>query len=476
MNRNNKNLIKYFGELSFLVLTCLLFFFTSIGALAEDNSNLPVPADQIREGNEKTSVTAFPDDKVINSPANCFDYYHFQSVQVSLDVDKKSYQPGETIKFEGNLINENSYPIFNGYVFVRISRENKDYMTEGNYIVDEFIPLKKVVLDEQETKPVSFSWEIPDKLARGDYRADFFFSVGKRFNLGGLPFSNEVIVGFTEFSVKSNNNFSIYFDRSNTKVNGKKYQQIGGWPVVLPGKKIIVSQPILNTYQESKKIKITYGLSYWGGLDRNNLLSTKTEEKIIPADSSLELKYIIPEAEESVYYLKIIADDRAGQKSIINIRVLSPQEKPRINFPAITKFPIKGGDKFTLFSCFHNTSRLNTKGHLIVSLLDKEGDNIGQVDYRGEISSAMMADKKDLIAKRDYNYLKLIAKLYDKNNRLADSYSVIYDCQALNKCPTKAKNNSSLNIKIISFLIIILLLVAIISIVFINQKKHHENQ
>ncbi len=452
-----------FNKLLLIAIVSFSLFLFS-GSLLADSTGTPV---DIGDGWGKNQVP---------SPVDCFGYYHFQSVQVSLETNKNVYKPGEIIKFSGDLINENDYPVFDGYVFVRVSRKNKNYTEEGNYIIDEFIPLKHIVLDANQEKKVAFNWKVPQGLAGGEYQTDFFFSVGKKFNLGGLPFSNEVIIGFSEFSVNSPNKSYISFDRSATKVNGEKYHHIGNWPVVDPGTKVTITQPLLNTFNENKTVDINYDLYYWDSLNEKDKIKSTKEAKTIPANSSIQLKYVIPKVERSVYYLRIAAKS-GDQKSIVNIRVVSPIESPRINYPAITKFPLKKGDKFTLFSCFHNTSGLNTKGHIIVSLFDKAGKEVGRMDYNGKISSAMMADKTDLTAQKDYNYLKLTAKLYDRDNKLVDSYESIYDCKPLHKCPAEAKPLTTSPPKKSSLLLIVIAvlsgiaLLTVIAFIKIKEKK-----
>jgi hypothetical protein len=121
----------------------------------------------------------------VNNNVNCFDYYKFQSVQVSVGAERDLYVPGEQITFSGDLMNENDYGIVDGYVFARVSQVNDNFMTEGNFIVDEFIALDNVTLNKNESKPTSFTWTIPKNAIASSYQVDFFFSVGKKFNLGG---------------------------------------------------------------------------------------------------------------------------------------------------------------------------------------------------------------------------------------------------------------------------------------------------
>jgi len=412
------------------------------------------------------------------SPADCFDYYKFQSVQVSLGADKDAYNPGEEINFQGELINENSYPVVDGYVFARIGRRNENYTEEGHFTIDEIIPFKDINLDANERKNVNFNWTIPENIAGGVYRIDFFFSVGKKFNLGGLPFTNEVVIGGAEFQVVLGNTQYVAFDKAGTKVNGEKYNHIGSWPQIDPDAKVEIAQPLKNTFSKEQVAVVQYDLYFWDSLDEKDKISSKQEEITIPANSSAELNYVVSEMKDSVYLLKITATVQ-NQKSIVNIRLTSDQSHPRLNYPAVTKFPFQKGDNATVFSCFYNTSGLNSAGTVSVVLEDKAGKKIGAMEYDGEISSAMMADKKEFSPQKDYSWVKLIATLKDKEGKIMDQYETIYDCEKINSSACrdimqKVSDSgegvgSSSAKKIVIFFIIMLSIVSLI-LIFRSRK------
>jgi len=250
---------------------------------------------------------------------SCFDYYTFQSVQVSVGIDKNSYSPGEFVKFSGELVNKNNYPVVDGYVFVRISRENtnQNHILEWHNISDEFFGAEKTVIDANGIKNIQFTWEVPDSLQGGRYRADYFFSVGKKFNLGGLPFSNEIMVGTAKFNIESED-YSIYLDRSGTKINGTEYKHIGNWPIVDENSQVIITQPVNNPTETEQDVDVSYELYWWDGLLEGDMIDIKKEQIKIPANSSLDLSYELPNIVEPVYYLKITAES-GNQKSIVNL-------------------------------------------------------------------------------------------------------------------------------------------------------------
>jgi len=430
----------------------------------EANTELPAEVkkiiiEQIKNPQGKLDESNLPQTK-------CADYYKFQSVQISLGANLEKYVAGDTVELKGEIVNQNTYPVVGGNVFARVSRKNNNYTEEGNFIIDEFLIKEKIALKEGEAQELESSWNIPANIAGGDYRIDYFFSVGKKFNLGGLHFSNEVVIGATEFAVESDQKYYISFNRSETVVNGEKYKHIGNWPVFGSDEKVVIKQPILNSFDEQKEVKITYNLYRWDSLDKNDLKESRTEDISIAAESSTELEYTIAQMNDAVYYLQIIAES-GDIKSIVNIRLISLQENIRLNYPAITKFPINKGDNFTLFSCFHNGSNINSKGRVEVILSDKDGTEVGKFSYVGVITAGMLAEKSEVKAKKDYEFLKLNAKAYDADDRITDEYEVVYDCKDFNNCQEKYLINSLGKLAPLGGLVKYLLIIFSVVIVFV---------
>lgn len=423
---------------------------------------------------------------------DCFDYYKFQSVQVNVGTDKDSYIPQEEVVFSGTLENQNDYPVVDGLVFVRIGQKNPAYTEEGNFIVDEFAAIKDISLASQEKQETRFKWAVPKNLAGGEYQADFFFSVGKKFNLGGLPFTNEVVVNSADFTVNSSTAGSVSFLKSETKVNGEKYNHIGNLPMIEPGKSVDVSQPVSNSFNEDESVRVTYDLFFWDGLNESDKIDSKQENIIIPAGKTSTLNYTIPEMKDSVYLLKITAFAR-GQKSIINVRLASDQVHPRLNYPAITKFPLQKGDKVTIFSCFHNTAYKVAKGQVRVELFDQDDRIIGKMEYEGDITGAMQAAKNNFVSPADYTWLKLAATLTDENGKVIDHYETIYDCSGINsdQCGNFSKNQSGVKsleggqsdkadqadkIKSVIIIFAIILISLIMILIFVKKREARKNR
>lgn len=447
-------------------LTFLLFLFVFAGfwglALAEE---VATSTPQINSNTNEAQ----------GAITRCSDYYKFQSIKIDLKPDKEEYLPEEVIKFKGTLVNTNNYPIVDGYIFARVAKKNVNYVTEGNYIIDEFFGLEKISIDAKENKLVSFDWQVPSKLAGGNYTISFFYSVGKKFNLAGLPFSESIIGSSLDFKVNNVASQSVYLDRSKTKVNKILYSPMSGWPLLSASTSTVVTQPIRNTYKEAKTIKVKYELFYWDSLDANqDKISSKTEEILMQPNSTKELVYKIDRFEQASYYLRITATSDYD-KSIVNVKFVSQAERPRLNYLALDNFPVKKGEDSSLFACFYNTSSTNTNGRVVVILSDINDNEIGRIDYNGPIVPDMMADKKDFVATEDYSYLKIKAEVYDSKSAMVDKYDVSYDCKDLGseKCVEMAKptvepvekSRVPLNRIIVPSAVLVVLIIAIIILI-----------
>ncbi len=482
----------------------LIVWLTGIGqALATSDSILPLewagPEGAIKATvtNGKSGASNFSGNKTaeggVSSPQNhflkkeqkkksesdlvdCFQYYKFQSVDINLSPDKLQYQPEEKVTFQGKLTNKNRYPVFDGNLFVRISKVSDKFDQQGNDIVDEFIAKRNIVLDKNFSQNIAFKWAVPTNLAEGKYRADFFFSVGKKFNLAGLPFTNEIVGGSSEFTVSSTVKNNIHFQREATKVNGEKYNHIGNWPKVAPETKVVIEQTLVNPLDHEIKAKLSQKLYFWDALNEKDLIDSQEKEIVLPANSQKTVTYTIPSADKSVYYLQSVAEAE-GVKTIVNTRIATDGvDWGRLNYPGLTKFPLKKGDKADLFTCFHNTGHSNFVGTVEVKLTDKKGRLVTRTSYQGSIGGEMQAIKKTFRCKKNYDYLKLSAQLKDSTGLLMDQYSVELDNRLLkDKVNQKAGLSAGNSVlkgenKLITTILIILGIIVVIILAFLFKK------
>ncbi len=140
--------------------------------------------------------------------ANCFDYYHFGSVQVQLDGNLNKIISGTSLEFTGNIINQNNYPIIDGAVYAKIFRKQVDgdlVHANGHNLVDQLFVAESLTLPAQSETPFDFMWQIPAYAKTGDYQIAFFFTSAKKFNLLGLLFTDVVVGDVFDFLFKENN-------------------------------------------------------------------------------------------------------------------------------------------------------------------------------------------------------------------------------------------------------------------------------
>jgi len=423
-------MVKKFLGLQIVVLVCVLMV-NPVSATGE--------TERAPQQNKKVVPTKnnLEPPKMAEGGANCFDYYKFNSVQVSIGANANTYKENQIVEFSGTVENQNLYPVVDGNVLVRISKKSENFKEHGNLVVDEFFATKKnITLDAGERKDLKFSWNVPKGISAGEYQVDYFFTVGKRFNLGGLPFSYEVVIGTSSFNIESETKGSVAFDATKTKINGKSYNQIGNAPIVDAKAKAVVEQTLVNTTDKEQKVLVTQELYYWDSLRKEDLKNTRKTNVKIPANGSEKVVFEISSVEEAVSLVKMTAT-YGNQKSITWVRFASQIDNPRINYPGLTKFPISKGDNVELFSCFHNTSKLNTKGSLEVTLTDKSGATIASVDYSGSVPSKMSAIAKKFTANKDLDYVKVSAVLKNDKGEKVDEYSAVYDCKEIG-CKVKS--------------------------------------
>lgn len=367
----------------------------------------------------------------IGNGVNCFDYYKFNSVQVSVGPNADIYKENQIVEFSGTVENQNLYPVVDGNVLVRISKKSENARDHGHLVIDEFFATKESInLDTKEKRDLKFNWNVPKGISAGEYQVDYFFTVGKRFNLGGLPFSYEVKIGSSSFTIDSENKGSVAFDQTKTKINGEPYKQIGNSPLIDAKTKVIVEQVLANTTDKEQDITLTQELYYWDSLRKEDLKNTRETKIKIPAGESKKIEFTIDSVEEAVSFVKMTAT-YGNQKSVTWVRFVSQINNPRINYPGLTKFPLSNGETAELFSCFHNTSELNTNGKLTVTLTDKSGATIANIDYLGSMPSNMSAVSEKFTAKKNLDYVKVTAVLKNDKGDTVDEYSAVYDCKEI---------------------------------------------
>ncbi len=383
------------------------------------------------------TLAAAKDDAL--APVNCFDYYHFGSVQAHLSASVKGTVSGTPITFSGTLENSNPYPVVDGSLYVKIFRvrDGGEKNQNGPDVVDQFMVKDGIVLPANGSAPITFSWDIPSFTRTGDYQVATFFTTSKKFNLLGLSFTDDVVGNTENFHVSGEQKGVVAFDKAGEKVNGTAYAFASFPPQVSQDGPVTVDGTIRNSTDKNEPVIVDWDVYSWDMQSPENLV--QKEEKVInvPSGGKANAEVTIKDARFPVY-LAVGTLHWRNTTSIINVRfVRTGVDKVRINFPSVMSFPLKSGQPTTLFSCFHNSNNGDVQnGKLELSLTDMRGRVIQQGTWTGTITSAMMGAAETFTPSRNYSAFKLDAKLY-QSGALIDSAHLVYDCKEIDptQCP-----------------------------------------
>ena len=407
-----------------------------------------------------------------NGITNCFDYYHFQSVQTIIVAENHNISAGDKITFSGKINNQNNYPIVSGTLYVKIMRSAGFSMANGFDVVDQFVAKENVIIPANGSTNVSFPWKVPVATTSGTYKLVSYFVVDNKFNLLGLSFTDDITGNISEFIVAGQKN-NVQFDKAGVVVNKNPYG-VASFAPMIPNKEAAdVSLKIKNTTAEDENVKVDYSLYEWDSMNPANFVRTTSQNVNVKANSTATTEITINDNTASVYYL-IATLNYKDSKSIVGIRFVRPENnRLRLNFPSINNFPIKKGENSTVFSCFHNGSASvqPVNGKLELQVLDSLGKVVSNFTYAGPISGAMTAAKKDFVSKTTLDHFYVLAKLYD-GNKLVDQSKLEYDCQKIDPKTCNPKPN----VWVYVILVIIILLAIIIPRVISAKKKVVENE
>ncbi|MCD6246807.1 MAG: hypothetical protein J7J87_00020 [Candidatus Diapherotrites archaeon] len=364
---------------------------------------------------------------------NCFDYYRFGSIKFQFPhATKKTYNAGETANIIAVIKNTNPYPVVQGNVWAQVYLINEESGSrQGSYMIDEFLVMEDLYLDTNQEYPLSFEWYIPENSPSGEYYVALFFQEARTFNLAGLPFVNHVYGAVARFNVKSSYEKQIfYIDRNSVLLNGDHVILRHFAKEFEPGEKINYEVRIINTTPEPLSAFVEYELYRWDSSREENLLREYSKKRFVDIDANSDeiIKISFTDLKPAAYLLKIKASAN-GWSNILNLRFSVRGSMGRFIFSGIDKFPLVKGDRFTLFSCFSNSTDWFTEfeGKATAELVTADGKLLGKAEYEGIITPKIIAMKKEIEADEHYDKLYLISKIMDKEGNLHQKVTIVYD-------------------------------------------------
>jgi hypothetical protein len=406
---------------------------------------------------------------------SCMDYYHFNSIKTNIEATGTQAVPGSDVAFSGTLENTNDYPVVNGTLYLKVFLRNDETFKagDGHQLVDQFPLEEKFTIDAKGEKRVEFSWHVPENARGGNYYLATFFATEGRYNLSGLSFSDDVVGTHVDFVVTSNQNNAILLDKTKTTLNGQNHRFVS-FPLHFNRDETVdVKVTLANPSQESKVIQLTWEEYTWDALRKETLQNQKYELIEIGANASKEISYSVTPKNTAVSYLVVTAKDQYS-KSIQDIRfVRDGIQETRINFPSITKFPLKAGEQNSIFACAHSTNLPNVPGNILtLTLRDEDQKTIHEYRYQGDITGAMGGWKDDFTPKKTYTKVFLTATL-ERNGEVVEEVTIPYNCEDINpdRCSEGALFSGDNTKSIVIIIGLFLTLIAVLAILISRQRN-----
>jgi len=415
----------------------------------------------------------------IEGSANCFDYYTFGSIQADLQPSVLSAASGTKLTFTGQVVNNNTYPVVDGTLYAKVFRQDlaSEKNTAGPDVVDQFVIQENINLPADAKQDVKYDWAVPAGLPTGDYSLATFFFTADKFNLLGLSFTDDVIGNPSYFSVIGEQAQAIHFDKTSVTVNDEEYH-FAAFPPRVESDQVSISANLANPTTQPLSIPVTWQLYSWDAANSSNLIDTFAATVSLAPGATATTTYTTNNAQHPVYYAVATATYQ-DTKSIIGVRFVRPTvNRPRLNFPGVTGFPLQAGQETTLFTCLHGMGEADvvSNNELTLALTDSQGQTIHSYHYQGDVSGAMMGLAEAFTPDQTYNRFTLNAEL-KHDGQIVDQVSLNYNCADLDpsNCPAEviaAGNNNQNNQSVAGFSnygniirLAVIVLIAIIAIV-----------
>ncbi|MBU6214731.1 hypothetical protein KGM48_02710 [Patescibacteria group bacterium] len=417
---------------------------------------------------------------------SCFDYYRFGSVSVNAVIKDATVKAGESLPVSGAIVNNNSYPIVDGQLYVKIfkkdSRSDASIRLNGYPVVDFFLAKDNVSIASKGSTDLSFSWKAPEG-ASGNYYMAFYFTSDYRFNLLGLSFTDDVTGNKDDFRVigSANSSAPVAFDKDAITLNGKSFNPVTFLPHFSQTDPVSLGVTLVNPTDASKTVSVSYVTSKWDGLLDENRVKTDTVNVTLAPKERKKLSYAIPTVATSVTYTTATVTDGDAKSIIFTRFVRDSFPDIRLNFPAVTGYPLMSGTPVTLFSCVHAESMpVVNDNTLTLTLKDENGNTLHTYTYTGDVTGDMMGVKDSYTPAKDLTSFSLTASLAHAGARV-EEVTVKYACTDIDPatCPGSSPGGlfqlSLTSPTTASIFILVILLVGISVLFFIRSRRKPKN-
>jgi hypothetical protein len=287
----------------------------------------------------------------------CLDYYHFGSVQIAADSHADRYQPGDTVHVEGDIINQNEYPLPDGMVTVRVHREDASVAgRDWHPIVAEMTVPGTYSIPSRGRTRFAFDWTIPKRAPGGSYFIEFSYLAGGRYVMGGIPYIANFPAGSAHFAVEEGDRpLSVMFDRSSVVLNGEPLSLRSVPPSFDPGQPITVEAQLNTQAATEIPASIRVSLHEWSDMDMEAPLIDEITDVTLKPGEPLTVPLAWIDAKPGVYELVLSAIplEPDGLPSVLKVRFPINGDVPRLIYAGVGKIDEAAGE-VTITTCTLN--------------------------------------------------------------------------------------------------------------------------
>lgn len=358
-------------------------------------------------------------------------------------------------------------------------RQSTEKNANGLPVVDQFIALQDITLQANESKNISFDWEIPSWTTRGTYQLATFVISSEKYNLLGLSFTDDIVGNVHDFEIVSDRINGVQFDKETVTINSIPYL-FAGYPTrIQKSEDALINAEIVNTTDITQRIPVSYSLYQWDAISKENKLEEKTITVTVPANSTAPVSFVVQDTVYPVYLVELRAKYQ-DTSSILNIRFVRDSiDKLRINFPAITTYPLEKDTQVELFSCMHNISANAVDASLQLSVLDENGNVVYSDEYVGTIGGNMMGFATTFSPKTTLENFSIKAELFQEGT-LIEEDTISYTCNDFGTCPDTSMDTSLLAklwfIFIMTGIAVVIIIVGLLIKTILSAKAQRKNK
>lgn len=393
---------------------------------------------------------------------------HLGVFEVACRNCEKELKPKDKLLMECVIRNPEDYPLFDLQVYAVIMRgqgsriDEKDSSVWGNFLLES-----DLVMPARKERHLEFTVELPEYLPAGSYTMQFSLMQGQKFSLFGSPYLNANKTRIPpknnsiSFTILSERNQRIFIDSSGMVIDdGRKKEAVReNRDIQVESGEVTVSFDLVNELDVEEDVVLAFD---WINLRQDQFSRLIKEEHNRQAViekvriGAHERKRIL---RKMFYFNKKSCPENSGRFTMLSVTASSPGGKSFVyarlvveselfsgailRWPGISRFPIKSGESFDIFVGFQefwgflncSLPRFSPKGRpikLAVDAHDKKGSSIGNLLFDGIANHQIRFWKNTVIAKKDIDYIRLVARLYDKKGRQDDYFELIYDSSKLN--------------------------------------------